>query len=86
MNTNTDSSRRSRSRLADYLFGDVTFTELFLLGAGVRTDTPTRYHRTGTPPRARRGRGGVMRPGLRVSRITAVLVRRPRHASSSGAR
>lgn len=42
------------------------------------------YHRMrGTAAKLRRGRGGMMKPGLRVSRITGTYVARPRHASST---
>jgi hypothetical protein len=56
-----------------------------LLGPRHSTGTPGLRGHFGTPPRARRGRPGVMRPSLRVSQIKGFRVGSPRHASSANA-
>ena len=54
-----------------------------IFGPAVSSGTAGLRGHFGTPPRRRRGRPGVMRPGLRVKKIAGVLVGRPRHASST---
>lgn len=58
------------------------FTLLALTAAPFIDRTPDRW-RGGTPKRRRRGRGGLMKPALRISRITGTFVGQPRHASSN---